>query len=169
MRRREGRPNPRNDFIAVSCADLLCSLNYKPTLKMKTQDPHELIAEAIRIGTQNLKEWQEYGRKWKARYDEMIETCRITGQQRDDATRWRWIDDAPKDGTEVLLFSARSVDVREMPSQWIAQVGKYDAHDQCWVESHEGTKIYPLHWMPIYWHNTQHTGGIPSGAATVGK
>jgi hypothetical protein len=44
-----------------------------------------LIAEAIRLGTANLKEWQEYGEKWKSRYDEIIETCRITGNQRDEA------------------------------------------------------------------------------------
>jgi len=112
-----------------------------------------LIAEAIRLGTQNLKEWKEYGRKWKSRYDEMIETCRIAGEQRDNATRWRWISDAPKDGEEVLFFSGRHFDSEGSPTAWIAQVGKYDEHDKCWVESHEMTRIYPLWWVPIPWHN----------------
>lgn len=41
----------------------------------------------LRVAIQTLKEWQEYGRKWKSRYDEMIETCRICGEQRDELRR----------------------------------------------------------------------------------
>jgi len=47
----------------------------------------DLVKMAERLGTTNLQRWKEFGRLWKSRYDEMIETCRIAGEQRDAAIK----------------------------------------------------------------------------------
>jgi len=94
----------------------------------------KLLAEAIRLGTQNLKEWKTFGLLWKSRYDELIVSCA-------DKHSWKPIKTAPKDGREILACWKRKSN-----QEWIMEVAHFD---NCWLESHELTVISPVFWTSL--------------------
>ena len=47
----------------------------------------DLVKMAERLGTTDLQRWKEFGKLWRSRYDEMVETCRIAGEHRDAAIK----------------------------------------------------------------------------------
>ena len=70
--------------------------------------------------------------------------------QRDQVTtpRWRTIESAPKDGTEILGWGGSGVDV------WVFEVQKYHKHPRpFWHRLFHGDAYdracQPTHWMPL--------------------